>query len=381
MKSFIKTITVFLVLNLAAAGFTLAQDVPEKGLQKIEETLAQKEAEIAQKAAEVAEKVAEVAQKSAEVVAKEAKMQATMALERARLSLDLALSRQYGGAGTVLVVPTAETKPQDLATITQDLNIMSRILDKELDPDRRDRLSGFYWDKISGLGHYKSFFSGDDHATKAIYVQGYGALFLLKVDFPLSPPPKTPQEKKTEEDIDSVWAETKREIYTREETDRRRRDRSSRRQRTRSEQKYDAEKVETLKTTLTKALKHAANIRTLKPDESVILTIRGYEPAAAVRTVPTLGTGPDTRIHITHKSVVQVDEMGFFSPTVLTIRAKKSDIDAFSKGQLDFDQFRQNTQTLTYPYLGENISVMSSPSSLRGTGSYGRVRRSDSGNS
>lgn len=353
MKSFIKTITVFLVLNLAAAGSTLAQDAPEKGLQKIEETLAQKKAEIAQKAAEVAEKVAEVAQKSAEVVAKEAKMQATMALEQARLSLGLALSRQYGGAGTVLVVPTAETKPQDLAMITQDLNIMSRILDKELDPDRRDRLSWFYWDKISGSGRYKSFFSGDDRATRAIYVQGYGALFLLKVDFPLSPPPETPVEKKTEEDIDSVWAQTKREIYTPEEADRRRRDRSSRRQRARSEEKYDAQKVETLKTTLTKTLKHAANIRSLKPDESVILTIRGYEPAVAVRSVPAIGAGPEARVHITHKSIVEVDKTGLFSPTVLNIRAKKSDIDAFSKGDLDFDQFRQKTQVLTYPYLGE----------------------------
>jgi len=354
MKSFIKTITVVLVFNLTVAGFILAQDAPEKELQKIEETLTQKETDIAQKAAEVAEKVAEVAQK-AEAAAKEAKIQTGRALKQARLSLGLALSRQYDGAGTVLVVPTAETEPEDLAAITQDLNIMLRILDKELNPDRRDRLSGFYWDKISGLGHYKSFFSGDDRAARAIYVQGYGALFLLRVDFPLSPPPETPQEKKTEEDIDSVWAETKREIYTPEEADRRQRREISTpegargRRRDRSEEKYDAEKVESLKTTLTKALKHAANIRSLKPDESVILTIRGYEPAVAVRTVPALGAGPHTGVQITHKSIIQVDKMGFFSPTVLTIRARKSDIDAFSKNELDFDQFSQKTQTLTYP--------------------------------
>jgi len=30
-------------------------------------------------------------------------------------------------------------------------------------------------------------------------------------------------------------------------------------------------------------------------------------------------------------------------PTVLTICAKKSDIDAFAKGELDYDQFRQRT--------------------------------------
>ncbi len=364
MKSFIKTITVVLILNLTVPGFTLAQDTPEKELeeieeklvqkeaelQKITETLAQKDAEIAQKAAEVAEKVAEVAQRSAKAAAKEAKMQTAKALEKARLSLDLALSRQYGGAGTILVVPTAETKPQDLAAITQDLNIMLRILDKELNPDRKDRLTGFYWDKFSGLDHYKSFFSGDDRAARAIYVQGYGALFLLKVDFPLSPPPETPQEKKTEEDIDSVWAETKREIYTPEDADRRRSDRSSRRQRDRSEEKYDAEKVENLKTTLVKTLKHAANIRTLKPDESVILAVTGSgETSGGITAIAT------TKIvgHEDHNTRI-VEELAPRgpSPTMIVIRAKKSDIDGFAKAELDFEQFRQRTQILTCPHFG-----------------------------
>jgi hypothetical protein len=364
MKSFIKTITVVLILNLAVPGFALAQDTPEKELEKIEEklaqkkaelqkiteSLAQKEAEIAQKAAEVAKNVAKATQKSAEAVAKDAKMQTARALEQARLSLGLALSKQYGGAGTVLVVPTAETKPQDLAAITQDLNIMLRILEKELNPDRRDRLSGFYWDKISGLGHYKSFFSGDDRAARAIYVQGYGALFLLKVDFPLSPPPETPQEKKTEEDIDSVWAETKREIYTPEDAERRRSGRSSRHQRGRSEEKYDAQKVENLKTTLVKTLKHAANIRILKPDESVILTVTGSgESGGGITAIAT------TKIvgHEDHNTRI-VEELapGGLSTTMLVIRAKKSDIDGFAKAELDFDQFRQRAQILACPYLG-----------------------------
>jgi len=43
----------------------------------------------------------------------------------------------------------------------------------------------------------------------------------------------------------------------------------------RSEEKYDAGKVENLKTNLIKALKHAANIRSLKPDDSLILTGTG----------------------------------------------------------------------------------------------------------
>ena len=40
--------------------------------------------------------------------------------------------------------------------------------------------------------------------------------------------------------------------------------------------------------------------------------------------------------------------MGVSSATVLTIRAKKSDIDAFAKGEQDFEQFRRKVQIFTY---------------------------------
>ena len=41
-------------------------------------------------------------------------------------------------------------------------------------------------------------------------------------------------------------------------------------------------------------------------------------------------------------------EMAAPSATVLTIRAKKSDVDAFAKGELDFEQFQQKVQIFTY---------------------------------
>ncbi len=40
--------------------------------------------------------------------------------------------------------------------------------------------------------------------------------------------------------------------------------------------------------------------------------------------------------------------MGFTSSTVLTIRAKKSDIDAFVKGNLDLEQFQKKVEIFTY---------------------------------
>ena len=41
-------------------------------------------------------------------------------------------------------------------------------------------------------------------------------------------------------------------------------------------------------------------------------------------------------------------EMGVSPATVLTIRAKKSDVDAFAGGQQDFEQFRRKVQIFTY---------------------------------
>ena len=56
------------------------------------------------------------------------------------------------------------------------------------------------------------------------------------------------------------------------------------------------------------------------------------------------------------------------SPTLLVIRAKKSDIDAFVKGDLDIDQFREKVQVLSYPLLGGNIGATSAIRSPRSTG-------------
>ena len=39
---------------------------------------------------------------------------------------------------------------------------------------------------------------------------------------------------------------------------------------------------------------------------------------------------------------------GFLSSAVLTIRTKKSDVDAFAGGMMDFDEFRDRVQIFTY---------------------------------
>jgi hypothetical protein len=261
--------------------------------------------------------------------------------------------------GTVLVIPSEQTTTQDLITINEDMNVMSRIFEKNLEQERVTAVSSGIF--IPGRRErYGALLGSSRGQIQSMYLQGFGALFLLKVDFPLSPPPdvqEEEQETQKAEQGDPVWTQIKQELYEPEKISRERRT-------DRPESKYDAEKVENLKTTLIKALKHAANIRSLKPDESVILTAVGSGESSSVSIVSASGApgqivvvekGPDgtkTQRVVQGNSLDALDNIGLSSPTVLVIRTKKSDIDEFAKGDLDFEKFRQSVQLLTYPLLG-----------------------------
>ncbi len=182
---------------------------------------------------------------------------------------------------------------------------------------------------------------------------------MLKVDFPLSPPPHAQeQEQETQkvEEGDPIWQEIRQQMYEPEKLDTRRRTDSP-------ESKYDAEKVENLKTTLIKALKHAANIRSLKPDESVILTVIGRGDVTGTTIEAARVLPGENQILIQERTTdgkmitkmvtgSSLDGIGLSSPAVLVIRTKKSDIDEFAKGDLDLEKFRQRVKLLTYPLLG-----------------------------
>jgi len=391
-KALTQTIIVFVAVNLITAGFALAQNVTEEESQpaskeavvaekeiELERKKAEIEAKVAQKEAEIATKVQkqleqlegtkqlEVAEKQMQAQLKQFQLlaeQESLQIPEIELSLPRIPLLGHSGGGAVLVIPAAELKVEDLAAITEDMSVMSRIFDNKLS---QARLTTGRGSLFVGLAQFSGHNSG---TIEAIFLEDYGALFLMKVNVLLSPPPEAPEEKETEEeDTDPLWTQMRQEIYAPEEVDRRRRSDD------RPEEKYDAEKVEELKETLIKTLKHAANIRALKPDQLVILTVIGGRSQSGTRGVTRTGSysyGRDSRIFRTEHGAGSDS----FSPTVLTIRAKKSDIDAFAKGQLTFDQFHQKTQLLSYSFLGENVGgpSRSSPTDMYygGRGSSGR---------
>src|SRR5439155_25390899 len=59
------------------------------------------------------------------------------------------------------------------------------------------------------------FFAPGSSPIRSIYLEGYGALFLVSVNFPLLPPPDKPESTKEKSDTDSTWEEAKRELYGR----------------------------------------------------------------------------------------------------------------------------------------------------------------------
>jgi hypothetical protein len=279
--------------------------------------------------------------------------------------------RSNSSSRKVLVIPNTEIKTEDLVEITQDLQVMAHIFHKIF---TGPRLTEGIFIK------YDDFFGRGSPATEAVYLQGYGALFLQEVNIPLSSPPRAKETQKDEstQKADSVWNQAKQEIFH-----------PSPYQKTRPNdpsERYDERKVEELKSRLIRALKHAANMRNLEPDESIILTVigkglksnplmsyggygggeinayGGYGGGAGGYGGAGYGVGYGSSVddgasnRSSRSRYVRTRSVSGSAPTVLTIRAQKSDVDAFSKGDLDYEKFREKVQILTYLSLDPQVA-------------------------
>ena len=268
----------------------------------------------------------------------------------------MAMLLEPSGQRDVLVIPSAEVKAEELAVIMEDMQVMSHILDRRFKGGQQ--VAGVFLD-------FGDFFGRESRVAQAIYLQGYGALFLMEGNFPLSPPPKEAETKaeKAQEPADTVWENAKQEMFSPQE--------SHSGPEFHPGQEYDAEKVEELKRDLVKALKHAANIRNLKADEWVILSVTGAGQQAGRVFGYEFGKSVPRPTQPSGRGVYGggaggfggygggfgsgfgfgmggFGGEGFPSSTVLTIRAKKSDVDAFAKGELDFEQFQKQVKIIMY---------------------------------
>ncbi len=340
MKTLKQTIITIIVINLATSAMVFAQ------------TEAEERAKAAKQAVEVArENAEETKQEQKEIEA--AMRMAKDNLEKAKAKLDkekdklekrvaLEMARFEGldtdplGYGAILLVPTEQIEPEKSSIITEDLNVMARIFDKNINPGD----SNFRW------VHWP--FRRNDEATRAIYIQGYGVLFLTKVDFPLAPPPEI-QVEKADSGIDPVWQRAKQEIFPSQIGLK-----SSGTTIVKNKEhgtytylvskhpsavtEYEPDRVDELKRKLLKLLRYATNIRNINDQEWIILAVTGAsQPVIIKQIIVTSDKNEGT-------PVIQKTEQ---ASSVLTIRVKKADVDAFAQDELDFDKFRERAEIIT----------------------------------
>ncbi|MHC4592267.1 MAG: hypothetical protein ACYS8L_06180, partial [Planctomycetota bacterium] len=93
------------------------------------------------------------------------------------VALTLAGAQQPTG---VVVVPSGPMDEAEAREITEDLGIMSRILQKAVGQE----VGGEYAMLYAVDGPFSSLFGG--HRQQALFLQGYGAVFVLNVEFPLA---------------------------------------------------------------------------------------------------------------------------------------------------------------------------------------------------
>jgi|SRR5579862_9126084 len=229
-------------------------------------------------------------------------------------------------ASRALVIRTSVPEPKAQAALEEDLAVMSHILNKALEELPGGRRNA---NKVLGI----DIFSPGATPLRSLYLDNYGAVFFLGVNFPLIAPAEKPAEEKHAVG-DSVWEDAYQEVYGQHQAN----------GMGESGEDYSQEKVDRLKDLLFESLKNATNIRGLKPEEFVTVWVSGGTSSgkARVRVAKNNSQGTFGGNFITTEPIIPSRR------TVLTIRASKSDIDAYAKGKLSSEGFQKHALVTAY---------------------------------
>jgi hypothetical protein len=273
------------------------------------------------------------------------------------------------GAGRpdVLVIPTSEVDAKKLAETSEDMRVMLQVLREKLSEPRMIR---------GALVDYGDFFGDSDRAAEVFYLQGHAVVFVMRVDFPLfSPGPPQAGEGEVDKGAgDPVWQRARQRLYSPANSI----------GHPGLPGQAPGVAVERVKETLLQSLKHAANIRNVGPSELIVLTVISQSESSGSPTPASAGgsysrngggwfegsaystasssfgpSGGATQADSGTRSRGSMGGRGAAGRTgpgsapgaataLLTIQAKKADIDAFAKGDLSLEQFQPRVKTFTY---------------------------------
>ena len=309
-------------------------------------------------------------------------------------------SDEPAGFSQVTIIPSAQVQPRQFATLSEDVRIMLHIIEDGLEPAREGE-AGLFMD-------FGDFFGREQKEPQAIYIQGYGALFLLETNLRLAlGPPRSQQSNESPGDEpggDPVWRRAKEKLYPSIGM-------------RRSQQQAPPRTLDDVKADLIQTLKHASNIRGIDPNEWVIVMVAsplqlqsaggygmggyggsggysgdgygmgGYGGASGQSSGGMMGGGMGASGATAGRtgsgasggmmggygrapggggsgSGMMGDTgmgggmgMGGFggsagptqsSPVTITIRAKKADIDHFAEGTIEYEQFKTLVNSFAY---------------------------------
>jgi hypothetical protein len=383
MKAIISIITLSAAASLLNAPVSRAQDTtPEPaGLPQAQEAMkgAQDELARAQAEAQMAQAQAQIAQADANADFAKAQQQLDQAQkEMAQASVNAGgvglggdaavwspgspdrypnflIGGPDHGAGKALVIRSSESDVKDQSQLEEDLAVMSRILEKAASERAGRRPYG-----ATAMG-IDVFYTPASSPLRSLYLDGYGALFMLNVGYPLLRPPKAEgQQEKTEANSD--WEDAKQELYGQP---------GGARITAAPGEPYDEERVNRLKEGLLESLKNATNIRGLKSDDLITVCVFGGPSSSQPRAKAFVKRSTGSREG--RSAVARSGPIG--SPmrqTIMTIRVKKSDADAFAKGEMTLEAFRKRAHVVSYagsPESGMPFGAMGG--GMGGMGGFG----------
>ncbi len=182
----------------------------------------------------------------------------------AEMGKSVAMRFSSSGRPATLVLPGEDLEVEAADALSEDLAVMGRILGKAAGRGGSDQ---HLW--MTGFGGFGS------PGLEALYLDGFGALFLLNVDFPLVGPKDTKKSAQAEP-VDRTWEEARREL----KSGRGPFEAAPTVFLGRGDEGADFEpgRVEELKRALIESLRHAANLKSVRENDTIAVAVFGPAP-------------------------------------------------------------------------------------------------------
>lgn len=248
------------------------------------------------------------------------------------------VARRAGQVGTGSIILTSPHPAKDIDELSEDLTVLNYIFGQNLERTFGDRATEYR------LG--VPITMRDNRLVETMYLQDFGVLVKIHVPFPVQSSSEHDKKPENTTTPNNEWEKAKRALYGGGEVDP---------TATAAPQSaYDERIVAELKRQVFDALKNAANIRHMDANEWVTVAVLG----AATTTVATIDplTGLPTNVDSTR-------------PTVMTIRLRKSEIDAAGKASNGSEDLAKTAVITTY--LDNPVTVRATGGGGVGSGGYG----------